>query len=347
MSLPAVSKHLKVLERAGLIARGREAQWRPCRLDASRSRRSRIGRSSTGASGVRASIGSTTICASSSQAIRKGKDMVASEVGSTVDREIVTSRVFDAPRELVFKAWSDPDPLRQWWGPASPTRLRTRLAGGVWRYVMHGPDGTDYKNESVFVESRSPSGSFSTTCRDRDFAGPPLRGSRRKDEDHLSAALRVHRRLRQGQAGRCPRKRGEPRQAREASRHARSDRRELTITRVFERAARARLEGLDRSRAPSPDGGGRRVSSILAVRWSCGREALSAWTCKAPTGHHPMTGIFHEIIEPERLFFTTSAHADEKAIPAYQVLNTVSFAERNGKTIVHAAGSPWPSRPPR
>ncbi|HKA87978.1 MAG TPA: metalloregulator ArsR/SmtB family transcription factor [Haliangiales bacterium] len=33
MSLPAVSKHLKVLERAGLIARGREAQWRPCRLD--------------------------------------------------------------------------------------------------------------------------------------------------------------------------------------------------------------------------------------------------------------------------------------------------------------------------
>jgi DNA-binding transcriptional ArsR family regulator len=34
MSLPAVSKHLKVLERAGLITRGREAQWRPCRLDA-------------------------------------------------------------------------------------------------------------------------------------------------------------------------------------------------------------------------------------------------------------------------------------------------------------------------
>jgi DNA-binding transcriptional ArsR family regulator len=34
MSLPAVSKHLKVLQRAGLVARGREAQWRPCRLDA-------------------------------------------------------------------------------------------------------------------------------------------------------------------------------------------------------------------------------------------------------------------------------------------------------------------------
>ena len=44
MSLPAVSKHLKVLERAGLIARGREAQWRPCRLEAGRSRRRRLGR---------------------------------------------------------------------------------------------------------------------------------------------------------------------------------------------------------------------------------------------------------------------------------------------------------------
>jgi len=33
MSMPAISKHLKVLERAGLVARGREAQWRPCRLD--------------------------------------------------------------------------------------------------------------------------------------------------------------------------------------------------------------------------------------------------------------------------------------------------------------------------
>ncbi len=56
MSLPAVSKHLKVLERAGLIARGREAQWRPCTLQAGRSRTSPTGSSTTAASGSRASI---------------------------------------------------------------------------------------------------------------------------------------------------------------------------------------------------------------------------------------------------------------------------------------------------
>ena len=48
MSLPAISKHLKVLENAGLIARGREAQWRPCRLDAARSERRLMGEEDAG-----------------------------------------------------------------------------------------------------------------------------------------------------------------------------------------------------------------------------------------------------------------------------------------------------------
>ena len=61
MSLPAVSKHLKVLERAGLIARSREAQWRPCRIEPARSRMSTTGSSITAAFSTRASIVSTTI----------------------------------------------------------------------------------------------------------------------------------------------------------------------------------------------------------------------------------------------------------------------------------------------
>ena len=61
MSLPAVSKHLSVLERAGLIGREREAQWRRCRIDARHSKRSRTGRNTTGTSGERGSIGWTVI----------------------------------------------------------------------------------------------------------------------------------------------------------------------------------------------------------------------------------------------------------------------------------------------
>ena len=61
MSLPAVSKHLKVLERAGLITRGREAQWRPCRLEAGAAAGRAEWLETTGGSGTRASTASTPI----------------------------------------------------------------------------------------------------------------------------------------------------------------------------------------------------------------------------------------------------------------------------------------------
>jgi uncharacterized protein YndB with AHSA1/START domain len=75
------------------------------------------------------------------------------------DREIVTTRVFDAPRERVFEAWTDPDHLAQWWGPKGFTNTFEEFdlrPGGNWRFVMHGPDGVDYKNHSVFVEVVKP-----------------------------------------------------------------------------------------------------------------------------------------------------------------------------------------------
>jgi uncharacterized protein YndB with AHSA1/START domain len=75
------------------------------------------------------------------------------------DREIVTTRIIDAPRELVFKAWTDPEHLAQWWGPKGFTNTFQEFdmrPGGVWRFVMHGPDGVDYKNKSVFAEIVRP-----------------------------------------------------------------------------------------------------------------------------------------------------------------------------------------------
>ena len=75
------------------------------------------------------------------------------------DREVVTSRILDAPRELVFDAWSDPARLARWWGPNGFTNTFAAFSlrpGGIWRFVMHGPDGVDYKNESVFVEVVRP-----------------------------------------------------------------------------------------------------------------------------------------------------------------------------------------------
>ena len=78
---------------------------------------------------------------------------------STADREIVLTRTFDAPRELVFDAWTDTKQIVQWWGPTGFTTTTDELEvkpGGVWRFVMHGPDGTDYKNKIVFIEVVRP-----------------------------------------------------------------------------------------------------------------------------------------------------------------------------------------------
>lgn len=78
---------------------------------------------------------------------------------STADREIVITRVFDAPRELVFKAWTDPKHVAQWWGPNGFTNTIHEMdvrPGGVWRFIMHGPDGVDYPNKIVFIEVVKP-----------------------------------------------------------------------------------------------------------------------------------------------------------------------------------------------
>jgi uncharacterized protein YndB with AHSA1/START domain len=83
----------------------------------------------------------------------------ASAEGNTADRELVFHRVFDAPREVVFAVWTDPKHVAQWWGPNGFTTTISEMdvrPGGVWRLVMHGPDGRDYKNKIVFLEVVRP-----------------------------------------------------------------------------------------------------------------------------------------------------------------------------------------------
>lgn len=78
---------------------------------------------------------------------------------STADREIHASRVFDAPRERVFQLWTEPHHVSKWWGPrgfTTTTHLMDVRPGGEWRFIMHGPDGTNYKNRIVYIEVVPP-----------------------------------------------------------------------------------------------------------------------------------------------------------------------------------------------
>jgi uncharacterized protein YndB with AHSA1/START domain len=84
--------------------------------------------------------------------------------GNSIDldrdpRSIIGVREFDAPRDLVFSVWTDPKHLAQWWGPngfTTTTHSFEMRPGGVWRFVMHGPDGRDHQNRITFEEVVPP-----------------------------------------------------------------------------------------------------------------------------------------------------------------------------------------------
>lgn len=74
-------------------------------------------------------------------------------------REIVITRTISALRERVWEAWTDPKQIVKWWGPNGFTNTLYEMdvkPGGIWRHMMHGPDGTDYPNKVVYIEVVKP-----------------------------------------------------------------------------------------------------------------------------------------------------------------------------------------------
>ena len=94
-------------------------------------------------------------------------------MSTTAEREIVVSRVIDAPRELVFEAFTAVRHLSRWWGPegfTTTTRSFEFRAGGEWVFVMHGPDGTDYQEWISWTEIAPPE---RITLRHGEFRDDP------------------------------------------------------------------------------------------------------------------------------------------------------------------------------
>ena len=98
-----------------------------------------------------------------------GKSQIIAEPGS---QAILITREFDAPRQLIFRAWTDPQLIKQWMGPR---RLETVIDkydlrdGGSWRYLHREADGTEYAFHGVFHGDPSPDGMVQTF----EFEGAP------------------------------------------------------------------------------------------------------------------------------------------------------------------------------
>jgi uncharacterized protein YndB with AHSA1/START domain len=79
---------------------------------------------------------------------------------TTADCEIVSSRTVKTSRETVYRAWTEPEHLKKWWGPAGFTNTFNEFdfrEGGKWSFIMHGPEKGNYANECEFIQINKPS----------------------------------------------------------------------------------------------------------------------------------------------------------------------------------------------
>jgi uncharacterized protein YndB with AHSA1/START domain len=89
------------------------------------------------------------------QSLQRLEDVLS----GAVDRQIVLMRLLEAPRDLVFRAWTEREHVERWWGPTGFTTTIDEMdvrVGGTWRFVMHGPDGVDFPNTIVYEEIVPP-----------------------------------------------------------------------------------------------------------------------------------------------------------------------------------------------
>jgi uncharacterized protein YndB with AHSA1/START domain len=87
--------------------------------------------------------------------------------GFDTEQELVIVRVFDAPRERVWKAWTDPELVKRWWGPqyfTAPIAKSDLRVGGAYLYCMRSPDGRDYWSTGVYREIVAPERIVATDC---------------------------------------------------------------------------------------------------------------------------------------------------------------------------------------
>ena len=264
---------------------------------------------------------------------------------STAEREIVITRVFDAPRDLVFEAWTDPRHIASWWGPKGFTNTIHEMdvrPGGVWRFVMHGPDGVDYQNKIIYIEVAKPErlvynhgdedapGHFHVTVTFAERGGKTEITMRMlfKSAEERDFVVQKYNAIEGG--NQTFDRLGQWLTKMIAEKNAPVNR-ELTITRVFdaprELVFKAWTQPEHVKRWWGPKGF---TNPVCEVDARPGGEIRI--DMRAPEGTvYPMTGVYQEIVEPERLVFTSAA-LDASGNPLFEVTNIITFSDLNGKT---------------
>lgn len=295
------------------------------------------------------------------------RNNVASKTAPSSDRELVVSRVFDAPRELVWRAWTEPRHLAKWWGPRGFTttiEVMDVRPGGEWRHVMHGPDGTDYPNRTLFKEVLKPEKIVLTNTGGRTEQDVQFESTWTFED--LGGKTRVTIRMVFATAQECERvareygavegghqtlaRLGEFLPILAAEQNSASDsskasrqfmapaKQELVLTREFD-APRALVwkawtESKHVAQWWGPHGFQNPVCEVDARVGG----AIVVHTHDPDGTVFPVKGEFREVVAPERLVFVELVErksADNDAPEfLFELLNTITFTEHAGKTRV-------------
>ena len=156
VSLPAISRHLKVLERAGLIVRGRAAQWRPSRLQAIRLMRRWSGCCRERRRGRHGWTDSRHTCAEQENSMNDPMPVAAA------GQQVLITRIFEAPRERVYGA--GPTPTR-WRRGTAPSTSTPRASGSISTCVSAGATNSPWFTAMAVPSSRSAMRSSSSWSR--------------------------------------------------------------------------------------------------------------------------------------------------------------------------------------
>ncbi len=265
-------------------------------------------------------------------------------------REIVITRAFDAPRELVFAAFTDPVHVAAWWGPRGFTTTIRQMdvrPGGIWRLVMHGPDGRDYHNRLEYLEVVAPERLVYRHAPDAECEQVHQEVTITLAESHGQTVVTLRMVFPTAQErDQVVKKYGAIEGGRQTfqklaehlaaqTRGGQADdprfRREVVLTRLFDAPRKLVFRMWI-----EPE--------HLAAWWGpqgfCNPECRldvrpggSMWVLmRGPDGtEHPMKGMFHEIVPPERLVFTATA-VDQQGRTLLSSHTVVTFADENGKT---------------
>ena len=257
------------------------------------------------------------------------------------DRELIITRVLNARRDLVWEVWTNPQHIKNWWGPSGFYNTIFKMEvkpGGEWEFIMHGPDGTDYRNKSIYSEIIKPE----RLVFDH-VSWPKINFTITFEEQGNNTLLTwkmlfetaedLHKVVKDLKADHGLKQNIEKLETYLAKGYA-SD--ELTITRLINAPVELVFKAWTNKEMLAkwwgPDGF---TSPVCEIEAKPGGKIYIEM--KGPDGKlSPMDGEFHEIIPNERVVFTSAA-LDENNQRLFEGMNTVTLTEENGRTrlILH------------